>query len=333
MSEEKAKEETRIETNNKCLFKCESITDAYEYKKMAKYFPKRMYWVFVTRGFFINIVLTALITIISKSWLISLIIFIGFQIFILIFYRVRLEYFAEKIFNNREKRGEINTNYETEFYEDYFIRKAEKFSLTINYSEISRCVENDTNFYLEYPLRNMVVILQKNKCDLELINFIRNKFKNLENKLGDSPSFKEIKKLRHPNLIKTLMIILFIATICCLWGALISIALITTTIQEPQTNFVKYTWVFWCWLPIPLLSIILGFKFNKANLKCTKNIVAGFIIGFLLLIYGSFYLLPTSPIDYDKTTNQYNILFEAADNYEVSTIKHSRLDKHLEIYN
>ena len=168
---------------------------------------------------------------------------------------------------------------------------------------------------------------------MELINFIRNKFKNLENKLGDSPFFKEIKKLRHPNLIKTLMIILFIATICCLWGALISIALITTKIQEPQTNFVKYTWVFWCRLPIPLLSIILGFKFNKANLKCTKNIVAGFIIGFLLLIYGSFYLLPTSSIDYDKATNQYNILFEAADNYEVSTIKHSRLDKHLEIYN
>jgi len=304
----KPAKEIKKKSKDKCLYTCEGITDAYEYKKMAKYFPKRMYWVLVIRGVFLNIVFTALIAIISKSWLVSLIFFIVYEIYLLIYYKVRLEPLAEKIFNSREKRGEIDTNFKTEFYEDYFIRKGEKISLKINYSEISRCVENDTNFYLEYPLRNTVVILQKNRCSLELISFIRNKFKDLENHLGDTSSYKKNKKPKNANLINTLMIILFIATLCCLWGALWSVSLVDQINPQHGFNFTKNTWVFWCWLPIPLSSIILGFIFNNRGLKCTKNIVAGFIIGFLLLIYGSFCLFPTFSEDYSKIDTYRNII-------------------------
>ena len=148
---------------------------------------------------------------------------------------------AEKVHNARLQRGEIEASSEIEFYEDYFIRKGKNVSITANYSEITRCIENDTNFYLEYPNQNMVINLQKNRCDLELINFIRTTFK-IEN----------------------------------------------------------HIWVFWCWLPIPVLSIILGFKYKNAGFKCTKNIVGGFIIGFLMLIYGSFCLMPTFEQDYNK---------------------------------
>ena len=148
---------------------------------------------------------------------------------------------AEKVHNARLQRGEIEASSEIEFYEDYFIRKGKNVSITANYSEITRCIENDTNFYLEYPNQNMVINLQKNRCDLELINFIRATFK-IEN----------------------------------------------------------HIWVFWCWLPIPVLSIILGFKYKNAGFKCTKNIVGGFIIGFLMLIYGSFCLMPTFEQDYNK---------------------------------
>ena len=30
-------------------------------------------------------------------------------------------------------------------------------------------------------------------------------------------------------------------------------------------NFIKNAWVFWCWLPVPVLSIILGFKYKNAG--------------------------------------------------------------------
>ena len=200
-----------------------------------------MYWVFALRGTILNILITAFIVIISQSWIKTLIFFIVFEIYLLILYRIRLGSMAEKVHNARLQRGEIEASSEIEFYEDYFIRKGKNVSITANYSEITRCIENDTNFYLEYPNQNMVINLQKNRCDLELINFIRATFK-IEN----------------------------------------------------------HIWVFWCWLPIPVLSIILGFKYKNAGFKCTKNIVGGFIIGFLMLIYGSFCLMPTFEQDYNK---------------------------------
>ena len=78
------------------------------------------------------------------------------------------------------------------------------------------------------------------------------------------------------------MIILFIITICSLWGAMGTLSYVNEIIPQHGFNFTKNTWVFWCWLPIPIASIILGFIYNGKGLKCTKNIVAGFIIGFLL---------------------------------------------------
>lgn len=308
---EEMKKEAKKKKNEKCLFSCESVVDGYEYKKMAKYFPKRMYWVFVIRGTIFNVIISALIALTTQSWIATLIFLVAYEIYLLIYYKVRLEHMAEKVHNARLKRGEIEVNFETEFYEDYFIRKGEKSSVTIDYSEITRCVENDTNFYLEYANKNMVIIIQKNRCDLELINFIRNKFNNLENNLGDTSSYKGIKKVKNTKLINTLMIILFIATLCCLWGAMWSVSLINEINPQHGFNFTKNTWVFWCWLPIPVASIILGFIYNGKGLKCTKNIVAGFIIGFLLLVYGAFSLFPTFSEDYSKI-NDYKQYIDAS---------------------
>lgn len=308
---EKMKKEAKKKKNEKCLFSCESVVDGYEYKKMAKYFPKRMYWVFVIRGTIFNVIISALIALTTQSWIATLIFLIAYEIYLLIYYKVRLEPMAEKVHNARLKRGEIEVNFETEFYEDYFIRKGEKSSVTIDYSEITRCVENDTNFYLEYAKKNMIIIIQKNRCDLELISFIRNKFSNLENNLGDTSSYKGIKKAKNTKLINTLMIILFIATLCCLWGAMWSVSLINEINPQHGFNFTKNTWVFWCWLPIPISSIILGFIYNGKGLKCTKNIVAGFIIGFLLLVYGAFSLFPTFSEDYSKI-NDYKQYIDAS---------------------
>ena len=114
---------------------------------------------------------------------------------------------------------------------------------------------------------------------------------------------KEAKNKNKDKLINTLMIILFVITLCCLWGALWSVTVIDEINPQHGFNFTKNTWVFWCWLPIPLTSIILGFIFNNKGFKCTKNIVAGFIIGFLLLIYGAFSLFPTFSQDYSKINN------------------------------
>lgn len=106
-----------------------------------------------------------------------------------------------------------------------------------------------------------------------------------------------------PKFIRISMIILFILTIASLWFALSSVSFIDKIIPQHGFNFTKNMWVFWCWLPIPILSIILGFKYKAVGFKCTKNIVGGFIMGFLLLAYGAFCLFPTFSQDYSEIDN------------------------------
>ena len=299
------------EKKNRCLYKCESITDGYEYSKMAKYFPKGVYWVFVKLGTLLNLIIIAFISLVFKSWMITLFFFVLLEIYVLVYYKICLESVAERFQNNRIKKGLAEVNHENEFYENFFIVSGEKSSLTINYSEISRCVENDTNFYLEYSTKNMVIILQKNKCDLELINFIRSRFKNLENNLGDNSKFKGVdnfKNIDNKLSISYFMTFLFILTIGSLWGALWLYSVIDELNPQHGFNFLKNTWIFWCWLPIPITSIVLGYKYKNKGINCTKNIVGGFIIVFLLLIYGSFCLMPTFSEDYSKINDYKNYI-------------------------
>lgn len=286
--------------NIKPLYSCESIVDSSEYKKMAKYFPNKIYWNFVTRGAILNLIISAIIAVLTKKLITTLVFFVIYQIYLMILYYARLEHFAEKVFIARNKKRAIETNFKFDFYNNYLVRKDNKSSMNINYSDISRCVENDTNFYFYYPQRNIIIIIQKNECELELINFIREKFKSIENYLGDKSNFKGVKKHNNQAFIKNFMIILFILTILSLYGALYSMSLVDKMIPQHEFNFTKNSWVFWCWLPIPILSVILGFKYKKLGFKCTKNIVGGFVIGFLLLIYGMFCLLPTFSQDYNK---------------------------------
>lgn len=301
------KKETKKNVHGKCLYTCDSIIDAYEYKKMANYFPQ-MYWHYVIIGTVLNLIIIAIIAITFRSLLGTLIFFAVYQTYLMILYKVRLEHYAEKTFNSMLKNGSADTKIHTEFYDDYFIRQGETETLMINYDEIDKCVETDTNFYLKFGKRNKIIFIQKNACDLELISFLREKFKVYENHLGETTKFKGAKKYHNPNFIKTFMIILFIITICSLWGALWSVSLVDKINPQHGFNFTKNTWVFWCWLPIPILSIILGFKYKNAGFKCTKNIVGGFIIGLLLLVYGSFSLFPTFSQDYSKIDSYRSII-------------------------
>ena len=304
------KKDIKKKNNSKCLYSCESVLDAYEYQKSVKYFPQ-IYWSFVIWGTILNLIFTAVIAIIAKNYVVPFIFFICYQIYVMILYKVRLEHFALKSFNAAKKRDGVDCVIHTEFYEDYFIRQGETTTYKINYEDIDTCIENDTHFYLRNIKMNKIIIIQKNACDLELINFIREKFKDLENNLGDNLGLTRNKKKVNTSLISTLMIILFIATLCCLWGALWSMSLINEINPQHGFNFTKNTWVFWCWLPIPVASVVLGFIFKVKGIKCTKNIVAGFIIGFLLLIYGSFSLLPTFSEDYSKI-NDYKKYIDAS---------------------
>lgn len=111
---------------------------------------------------------------------------------------------------------------------------------------------------------------------------------------------KDKKSIDNPAFIKSMLRILFVLTLFSLFGAMLTWNFIMNITHAHGFGFVKTTWAFWLWLPVPILSIVLGIKYKRAGIKCTKNIVGGLIIGFLLFIYGSFWLGPIFSEDINK---------------------------------
>lgn len=110
---------------------------------------------------------------------------------------------------------------------------------------------------------------------------------------------------------KYIMNLLFFLTIFSLYGAMITCSDLDSNPKNVglSFSFTLTTWVCWLWLPIPILSIVLGYKYRKLGLNCKKNIVTGYIIGILLLLYGSFFLLfPSNLKDYSEINAYKNII-------------------------
>ena len=104
-----------------------------------------------------------------------------FEIIILIVCWFKIDYFAEQNWINLYKKKRIKpTNYELEFYDNYFIVKNDTVTIKTKYSEVDKCIETDTNFYFYVLPRNSCTIIQKNNCSLSLIKFIREKISNIE---------------------------------------------------------------------------------------------------------------------------------------------------------
>ncbi len=89
---------------------------------------------------------------------------------------------------------------------------------------------------------------------------------------------KIVEKPMH-NRWKVLSIILFVASLLSILGALALVGVVSSK----NNLFVENTWLFFLFTPIPIASIIFGFV-----LKYKKNIIVGIIMAALLCIYGSF---------------------------------------------
>ena len=84
-----------------------------------------------------------------------------------------------------------------------------------------------------------------------------------------------------------LLLLFFLCNILCF-----PFAYIVTIIVSSYYNLydlIHYFWIWWLFIPIPITSIILGFKYDVLGYKCKKNIVFGLITLILLLLIGSFY--------------------------------------------
>jgi len=84
--------------------------------------------------------------------------------------------------------------------------------------------------------------------------------------------------------LKTVSLVLFIASILSIFGALIC----TGILSGINNLFTENMWVFFLFLPIPIASIVSGILSNKKGIRNKKNIVVGIIMAAFLVLYGSF---------------------------------------------
>jgi hypothetical protein len=87
-----------------------------------------------------------------------------------------------------------------------------------------------------------------------------------------------------PNKWRVMSIILFVASLLSILGALV----LVNTVSTVNGLFIENMWMFFLFVPIPIASIVFGYYLKKKEYKYKKNVIVGFIMAVLLLIYGSF---------------------------------------------
>ncbi len=98
------------------------------------------------------------------------------------------------------------------------------------------------------------------------------------------------------NKWKVLSVILFVASLLSISGALGLIAVVSSK----NHLFVENTWLFFLLTPIPIASIVLGFVLKSKNYAYKKNVTVGIIMAALLCIYGSFSFIFANVYDHSE---------------------------------
>lgn len=292
------------------LYSYKSIVNNYEVGKMVPYFWKKFYFCLVINYTLINLLISILIFVCFHSIIDAIFFFLSFLIYYLIYCKVKLSDIVTKGVGLYTKKKNINTEINLEFYDLYLVQKKKDKDIKINYDKFNKCIETDTNFYLQYVEnnRNKVLIINKNDCELKLIQFIRIKIKNIDNCLGKEIKFLENSKLENSKFVKVIKILLVTLSIFSLIGGLYTVGMYNELNEINNSNFAQSAWLFWLWLPLPILSLIISYIIQKHKISCSKNIIVSLITCILLIILGCFSLFSNLFNDDNNYNDDYNII-------------------------
>lgn len=300
------KEEKKVSKKDKLLYTCDTEITLEEYQKLIKYIPS-FYWFHVILAAIFELILFLIVGKGDISIWLAIIMYFVVLVIVMIYYKLQINNLARTNYNRQFKNRMYDTKFKTEFYENYFLRISEKITRKITYDEIKKIIETDTNFYIK--LSDVNVIIQKCNCDLETISFIRSICPNKnDNRLGNNSQrkIKKVSKVRNPEVVKKVMLILFILTVLMPFISSDLASIIGK--DEPALLATKGLIIYWILLPIPILSIILGFKYKRVGYKCQKNIVAGFVVSFLMFSWGITAFFPNYEIEYKNVLKYENII-------------------------
>ena len=105
--------------------------------------------------------------------------------------------------------------------------------------------------------------------------------------------------MKNIGVIKKLSNIFLILTFCCQLLGLLVMSFLGDVNTFSSAGFLRYTWIMWLFLPIPIITFILALLLKKNNQKYVFRIVVAIIVTFLLFVFGSYRFLFNSVLSYD----------------------------------
>ena len=243
----------------------------------------KYYWLFVRE----HILLGGILLIIIGAYIHSIFFVILAFLVLILFTLVKVKIKLLKIIESNVRKSNPDKaffSYKYHFYTDYFIVSSEMSATKYSYTDISNFIETNVYLIIEENKTKKDIILKIKDCPEDILPFLKEKLTNLQKK-GSQKNINLTPKTKS-NAILT---ILFVLTILSIYGALMTLSYFSK--ESEIFDITEKMWILYTWLPIPVLSIVMGFKYQRSNENATKNIVAGVLISFILVLFGSFSFL------------------------------------------
>lgn len=209
--------------------------------------------------------------------------FFGFWI-AFIFFSVMLVKYIQSLLATKKEIGNITSrSYAYEMYQNYMIIRVfnnqdEIKNYKVYPNEFNRCWETPYCYFLERNDKTIFTVKKEHLNEHSAINSFCQRLKT------GKTDFSSVKV----NTLKTASHILFIGCFISLFTAISLVGIASDTMPVDVQQTVKHLSIFHYFLPIPIASIVVGILLNKNKIRNKKNIIAGVVIGLLMLIYGFF---------------------------------------------
>ncbi len=211
------------------------------------------------------------------------VLFFGFFISLVSF--IRCFIYVQKV-----KKDMCQRDYACELYRNYIILKSYNDGSLVS---TRRVLPNEIKALWNMPYCCFIhtkedLLFPIKKSAFEELSYMGNLCNNLTTPKTDFHT-KNIALLKTAasSLFAGTFVSFYLAIACSVSGAIESAELLGAN-SEAITEAMESFRSFHFFLPVPILSIIVGIILNKNKIRNRKNIVVGIIIGFLMLLYGLF---------------------------------------------
>ncbi len=207
-----------------------------------------------------------------------------FFLAIIFFCLILVRYILGLVATKKNTELLLNRNYTYEMFRDYmlvriFNAEDEIKTYKVYFNELTKCWETPYCYFLELKDRTTFTIKKSVLPEYSPLRYFCQQMKTAKTDFSS-------EKI---TFLKTAGKALFI---CCFLSLFTAISMILDSMPESAESSIMEALdnlrIFHYFLPVPILSIIVGILLNKNKIRNIKNIVVGIIIGVYMLIFGFF---------------------------------------------